>query len=91
MLFYYEFNRIYYNGNLQLIIQTAWGGEVSISETITETFSYKSKIEVNKNDLILIIRKEGTNYIQEKNKIVEINEINRYVFDKKDELLYQID
>ena len=91
MLFYYEFKRIYYKGTLQLIIQTVWGGEVSISETKTEAFNYKSKIEVNKNDLILIIRKEGTNYIHEKNKIVEINEINKYVFDLKDELLYQID
>ncbi len=91
MLFYYEFKRIYYEGTLQLIIQTVWEGEVSISETKSEAFNYKSKIEVNKNDLMLIIRKEGTNYIQEKNKIVEINEINKYVFDLKDELLYQID
>lgn len=91
MLFYYEFKRIYCKGILQLIIQTAWEGEVSISEAKTEKFSYKSNIEINKNDLMLIIKKEGTNYIQDKNKIVEINEINKYVFDLKDELLYQID
>lgn len=89
MLFYYEFKTLYFNGENKLKIQTVWSGNVPISEDNIQEFGYDSKIEVlNKNDLILLIKKEGTNYIQEENKIVKINKLEKHVFDLKKQQFY---
>lgn len=84
MLFYYEFKTLYFNGENKLKLQTVWSGNIPVSEDVTEDFEYQSKIELlNDSDLILLIKKEGTNYIQDENKIVEINQLEKYVFDLK--------
>lgn len=90
-LFYYEFKTLYFNGENKLKIQNVWSGNILISEDNIQEFGYTSKIELlNENDLILLIKKEGTNYIQDENKIVDINQSEKYAFDLNKKEFYLI-